>query len=122
MKFLADMGISPRSVAFLRSLGYEAVHLYELGLERLPDVEILTKARREGYVVLTHDLDFGELIALSGADLLSVVIFRLRSMRPANVNRYLQILVTEHQTSLEKGAIFSVTESRIRVRTLPIEQ
>jgi len=122
MKFLADMGISPRSVAFLRNLGYEAVHLYELGLERLPDVEILTKARREGYVLLTHDLDFGELIALSGADLLSVVIFRLRSMRPANVNRYLQILVTEHQTSLEKGAIFSVTESRIRVRTLPIEQ
>jgi predicted nuclease of predicted toxin-antitoxin system len=122
MKFLADMGISPRSVAFLRNLGYEAVHLYELGLERLPDVEILIKARREGYIVLTHDLDFGELIALSGADLLSVVIFRLRSMRPANVNRYLQILVTEHQTSLEKGAIFSVTESRIRVRTLPIEQ
>ena len=43
MKFLADMGISPRSVAFLRDLGYEAVHLYELKLDRLPDAETPTE-------------------------------------------------------------------------------
>ena len=122
MKFLADMGISPRSVAFLRDLGVEAVHLHELGLDRLPDAEIVKKARHEGYVVLTHDLDFGELLALSGAEVPSVVIFRLQNMRPHNVNRYLQILITEHQTALDKGAIFSVSEGRIRVRTLPIER
>jgi len=84
MKFLADMGISPRSVAFLRDLGVEAVHLHELGLDRLPDAEIVKKARHEGYVVLTHDLDFGELLALSGAEVPSVVIFRLQNMRPHN--------------------------------------
>jgi len=27
MKFLADMGISPKSVAFLQSMGYDARHL-----------------------------------------------------------------------------------------------
>jgi predicted nuclease of predicted toxin-antitoxin system len=121
MKFLADMGISLRSVAFLRDLGYEAVHLHEMGLDRLPDAEILTKARREGYAVLTHDLDFGELVALSGAKLPSVVIFRLQNMRPRNVNHYLRILVTEHQRELDEGAIFSVTEGHIRVRALPLE-
>ncbi len=121
MKFLADMGISPRSVAFLRELGIEAVHLHELGLNRLPDAEIVEKARSEGYVVLTHDLDFGELLALSGAEIPSVVIFRLQNMRPSNVNRYLQILITEHRTALDEGAIFSVSEGRIRVRKLPIE-
>lgn len=121
MRFLADMGISPRSVAFLRDMGAEAVHLHELGLERLPDAAIVEKARSEGYIVLTHDLDFGELLALSGADLPSVVIFRLQSMRPSNVNRYLRILITDHQTALAEGAIFSVSESRIRVRRLPIE-
>jgi predicted nuclease of predicted toxin-antitoxin system len=122
MKFLADMGISPHSVAFLRDLGYEALHLHELGLDRLPDAEILAKARREGYVVLTHDLDFGELLAISRARLPSVVIFRLRNMRPTNVNRYLQILVAEHRAHMDQGAILSVTEDRIRVRMLPIEQ
>ena len=121
MRFLADMGISPRSVAFLRDRGVEAVHLHELGLDRMSDAEVIKKARREGYVVLTHDLDFAELIALSGAELPSVVIFRLRDMRPDNVNRYLEVLVTEHQRALNQGAIFSVSEGRIRVRMLPVE-
>lgn len=39
MKFLADMGISPDTVVWLRSLGYDAVHLHEQGLDRLPDME-----------------------------------------------------------------------------------
>ena len=122
MKFLADMGISPHSVAFLRDLGYEALHLHELGLDRLPDAEILAKARREGYIVLTHDLDFGELLATSGDRLPSVVIFRLRNMRPANVNRYLRILIAEHRAHMNQGAILSVAEGRIRVRVLPVEK
>jgi predicted nuclease of predicted toxin-antitoxin system len=122
MKFLADMGISPHSVAFLRDLGFDAFHLHELGLDRLPDAEIVAKARLERYVVLTHDLDFSELLALSGATLPSVAIFRLQNMRPRSVNHYLKILVTEHQDALEQGAIFSVTEGHIRVRALPIKR
>jgi Domain of unknown function (DUF5615) len=38
VKFLADMGISPKTVAFLHALGHDAVHLSEQGLERLPDL------------------------------------------------------------------------------------
>jgi predicted nuclease of predicted toxin-antitoxin system len=120
MKCLADMGISPHSVAFLRELGIEAVHLHELGLDRLPDAEIVAKALQEGYVVLTHDLDFGELLALSGAALPSVVIFRLPDMRPSNVNHYLRVLVAEYQDVLAEGVIISVTEGHLRIRKLPI--
>ena len=32
MKFLADLGISPRTVEFLRDLGHYAVHLHDLGI------------------------------------------------------------------------------------------
>ncbi len=77
MKFLADMGISPGVVAALCDLGHEAVHLHVLGLDRLPDKDILVLARSEGQVLLTHDLDFGELLAVSGAVLPSVITFRL---------------------------------------------
>ena len=119
MKFLADMGISPRTVAFLESLGHDAVHLYEQGLGRLSDPAILQKTRDEGRVLLTHDLDFGELMAASGAELPSVVIFRLRDMRPARVNAYLSEVVVEYQEVLEGGAILSVSEGQIRSRSLP---
>jgi predicted nuclease of predicted toxin-antitoxin system len=115
------MGISPRTVGFLRSLEHDAVHLYAQGLERWEDSEILDKARREGRVLLTHDLDFGELMAASAARLPSIVIFRLRDMRPANVHHHLQRIISEHRDLLEQGAIVSVTEGQARARILPID-
>jgi predicted nuclease of predicted toxin-antitoxin system len=121
MKFLADMGISLRAVAFLRSLGYDAVHLHEQDLGRLSDSSILRKACDEGRVLLTHDLDFGELMAASGAELPSVVIFRLRDMRPERVNAYLGAVVADYQEVLERGVIVSVSEGQIRLRSLPVE-
>jgi len=44
VNFLANMGISPATVPFLRELGHEAVHLHELGLDRMPDPDILDRA------------------------------------------------------------------------------
>ena len=120
MKFLADMGISPRAVEYLRTVGHDAVHLHELGLDRMADSEILTKARAEGRVVLTHDLDFGDLLAASQAVLPSVVIFRLPDMRPGSVIRHLDAILAQHLQALESGAILSVSERRVRLRRLPI--
>jgi predicted nuclease of predicted toxin-antitoxin system len=121
MKFLVDVGISPRSTAFLRDLGYDAIHLHDEGLERLSDASILTKALAEGRIVLTHDLDFGELVAASKAQLPRVVTFRLRNMAANHVNRYLALIIANYPERLEAGAVISVTERQIRVRPLPIK-
>ena len=64
MKFLADMGISPLTAEYLRSLGHDAHHLRDIGLFRLADSNIMLIARDERRILLTHDLDFGELLAL----------------------------------------------------------
>lgn len=121
MKFLVDIGISPRSAAFLRGLGYDTIHLHDEGLDRLSDAGILAKALAERRIVLTHDLDFGELVAASKAQLPSVVTFRLRNMAADHVNHYLEIIVTNYQERLETGAVISVTERQVRVRPLPIK-
>jgi len=120
MRFLADMGISPGVVSALREMGHEAVHLHTLGLDRLPDKDILALARSEGQVLLTHDLDFGELLAVSGADLPSVITFRLRNMRPDNVLRHLRLVFELCAGDLETGAFVTVTEGHARVRALPL--
>lgn len=120
MKFLADMGISPKVVLWLQEQGHDAVHLHEVGLERLPDSDILEKARQEQRAVITHDLDFGDLMALSGSHNPSVIIFRLRDMRSGFILKYLNEILTNHPDLLESGMIASVTERRIRVRRLPI--
>jgi predicted nuclease of predicted toxin-antitoxin system len=120
MKFLADMGISPRIVDELRQNGYDAIHLQEQGLFRMSDGDILEKARQENRILLTHDLDFGELLAASGGSLPSVIIFRLKDMRSANVNRHLSGIIQQQTETLLNGVVISVTEKKIRVRALPI--
>lgn len=121
MKFLLDMGISPKTGAFLRSLGHEALHLREEGLGRLSDSRILEKAAKEGLVLLTHDLDFGDLLAASGANLPSVVLFRLRNMHPEKVNLHLRAIIPSCENDLREGAVITVTEGGFRIRKLPLE-
>ena len=52
-------------------------------------------ARNEGKGLLPRNLDFGELAAAIGTRLRSIVVFRLRAMRPYKVNRYLEGIRTE---------------------------
>jgi predicted nuclease of predicted toxin-antitoxin system len=121
MKFLLDMGISPKTGTFLRSLGHEALHLQEEGLGRLSDPMILEKAAKEGFILLTHDLDFGDLLAASGANLPSVVLFRLRNMHPEKVNFHLRAIIPPCENDLNEGAVITVTEGGFRIRKLPFE-
>jgi predicted nuclease of predicted toxin-antitoxin system len=120
MRFLADMGISMRTVRWLKQAGHDAVHLSEQGLQRLPDDEILVKARIEDRIVLTLDLDFGYLLAVSGEQLPSVILFRLDNQSSEIVNERLAEVLTQCEAELKAGAIVSVNEEAIRLRSLPI--
>ena len=120
MKFLADMGISSRTVTWLLSGGYDVVHLRDEGLQRLPDNEILIKARAEGKILLTVDLDFAQLLAVSGDSLPSVILFRLGNENYDAINERLTTVLSQCQEDLEIGAIISVSNETFRVRRLPI--
>jgi predicted nuclease of predicted toxin-antitoxin system len=120
MRFLADMGLARSTVAFLRAQGHDAVHVRDQGLQRLEDKEIVKKARAEGRVILTHDLDFGRIVAVSGDRVPSVITFRLSDMRPLQVNQYLVVVLDRFTEQLEMGALVSVTDGGIRVRSLPV--
>ena len=121
MKFLADMGVSSSTVEWLKSNGFEAKHLREEELQKLPDKDIFSKAQKEGRVILTFDLDFGEIAALAGTMLPSVIIFRLQDQTPRNVNRLLKQILDNTKEELKQGAIISANEKRFRVRRLPIQ-
>ena len=121
MKFLADMGVSMTVIQALRQNGYDAVHLREQGLQRLPDAEIVLKAKLEERIVLTFDLDFGDLLAASADVLPSVIIFRLQNTMPSFVASRLLEVLSECGQDLTTGAIVTVQDNRYRLRQLPIE-
>jgi predicted nuclease of predicted toxin-antitoxin system len=120
MRFLADMGVSRTSAAELRHREHDVLHLSEEGLHRLPDEEILRLAQRERRVILTFDLDFGDLLAAGAFSLPSVIIFRLKDQTPASVTPKLLHLLSERAQEIEVGAIVIVEDRRYRLRRLPI--
>jgi predicted nuclease of predicted toxin-antitoxin system len=83
-------------------------------------VQFFAKALNENRVILTFDLDFAEIAALSGGRTGSVVIFRLRNTRFFRVIDRLEAVLPAALPALEQGAIVMVEESRHRIRHLPI--
>ena len=120
MRFLADMGVDMRIVKWLRERGYDDIHLREERLHRMSDNAIFEKADIEQRILLTFDLDFGEIIALSGGRMVSVVLFRLRNTRTFHVMERLKKVLEDSAQILEQGAIVVVEEGRHRIRHLPL--
>jgi predicted nuclease of predicted toxin-antitoxin system len=114
------MGVSMRVVEWLRGKGHDVVHLRELGLQRLPNGEIFQKAHGEQRIVLTFDLDFGEILANSAGQIVSVVLFRLHNTRTEHVIDRLESVLNRSSNELVSGAIAVVEEGRHRVRKLPL--
>jgi predicted nuclease of predicted toxin-antitoxin system len=114
------MGVSGAVAEWLRAQGHEAVHLRDQGLHRAADLDIFAKAIAEQRVVLTFDLDFGEIAALSRGQKASVILFRLQNTRTAHVIDRLAEVLADCVPALEHGAVVIVEESRHRVRLLPV--
>ncbi|HBC43907.1 MAG TPA: hypothetical protein DCZ88_18965 [Pseudanabaena sp.] len=120
MKLLADMGVSQTVVRSLRAIDYDAKHLREEGLQCLLDMLIIEKAKNEARVILTFDLDFGDLMAASKDKLPSVIIFRLKNTSPQFVFNRLVNVLQNCADELTMGAVIIVSDERYRLRNLPI--
>ena len=120
MRFLLDMGVDVRVAAWLREQRHEAVHLREEGLQRLPNGEIFTKAISENRIILTFDLDFGEIAALARGRKASVVVFRFHNTRTQHILERLAVVLADCSGILERGAVVVVEETRHRIRLLPV--
>ncbi len=76
-------------------------------------------ARENGYVVFTHDLDFGTLLATTRAQGPSVIQVRTQDVMPQSLGSRLVQILRQYESALEKGALITVDEAKSRVRILP---
>jgi predicted nuclease of predicted toxin-antitoxin system len=119
MRFLLDMNLPPAMADWLRSEGHDAVHVGAAGYADLPDREIFARAAGDSRIVVTFDLDFGEIVGLAGDAGCGVILLRLRLARQPYLQERLRIAIAEAGESLEAGAIVVVEDARIRVRQMP---
>ena len=84
MKFLLNMNLPRVLGKRLVAAGHLCRHVGDIGLGAASDVEIMVEAGRNHETILTHDLDYGHLLAFSGETAPSVIIFRLRNTHPVS--------------------------------------
>ena len=120
MKVLVDMNLSPSWVPVLERNGFSAVHWSTTGDGRAPDPVVLGWARDNGYIVFTNDLDFGAILATTRASGPSVIQVRTQDVTPDHLGDMVVAALREHQEILERGALITIDESRLRARILPL--
>jgi predicted nuclease of predicted toxin-antitoxin system len=121
MRLLADLHIAPRTIEFLRTLGHDVRRVTDLLPATATDEAIVECAMQERRTILTQDLDFTSIIALSGRATPSLVSLRLGSVTIESVNAALQRILPALEHEIELGALITVEDHRIRLRRLPID-
>jgi predicted nuclease of predicted toxin-antitoxin system len=120
MRFLLDMNISPDLCSRLRAAGHEAIHWSSVGAQNARDEIIMGYAREHDQVVITHDLDFGAVLAITHATGPSVIQVRTEDVLSDRFFSSITAAVKQFDPELRSGAIVIIDEDRSRARVLPI--
>ena len=104
----------------METQGHTWRHARDAGLAEAADSDIVEIAKAGGEVILTHDLDYGNLLVFSGDRHPSVVIFRRRNVLPLALFTALMKVWEELEPALERGALVLIEDASVRIRRLPI--
>jgi predicted nuclease of predicted toxin-antitoxin system len=114
------MALSPILAQWLQDRGHDAAHASAIGLARAPDTEIMARARSEDRIIITADLDYPRLLALSAADGPAVILFRGGNWQDDQaIDRLAAAMAIIAEDDLGKSIVV-IEQSRIRRRALPL--
>jgi predicted nuclease of predicted toxin-antitoxin system len=115
------MGISYQVAQWLNSVGHDAIHISNEGHHTLDDHLIVEKAITENRIILTADMDFGQILAFTKSSLVSVIQFRLFDLSPTNIISKLNIVFNNFTTEMTADpVIITIQQNKIRIKKLPL--
>ena len=113
MRFLVDVNIGTSVVNDLRAAGHDVVYVAAID-KRMQDPDILKSAAAEGRIVITIDKDFGRYVFADGLPHAGMI--RLPNVRRKQRVEMVRTVLERHSEALQKGAIVTVTKTKIRIR------
>ncbi len=122
MSFLVDMPISPEVARWLIEKGYDAVHASQIELGRAKDKKIIEVAREQKRIIITADLDFPQILALSGATSPGIILFRGGNYSESEMLSLIARVIEKFSESELVDSISVVDKTKIRRIKLPIEK
>jgi len=121
VRFLIDMPLSPELATWLRERGHEADHASAVGLHSAKDQRIIEIAREQNRIIITADLDYPQLLAVSRAKDPGVILFRGGNYNEQEMLRLLERVLERSPKDKLHHAVTVVDKTRIRRCPWPIE-
>jgi predicted nuclease of predicted toxin-antitoxin system len=120
IKILLDQGLPRTAVKTLKERGWDVVHTGDVGLSRAPDRAIIEYAKSEKRVIVTLDADFHAILAVDNESEPSVVRIRQEGLKGPALAALIQDIWPSIVEPLRTGALISVTEKSIRIKSIPL--
>ena len=121
MKFLVDMPVSPGIARWLSGKGHDAIHASGVGLHDAADRVILQVARKNERVIITADLNFPQLLAVSKSEAPGIILFRGGNYNEQEMRNLLIRVFENVKEEHLSGSVTVVVKTRIRRTSLPID-
>jgi predicted nuclease of predicted toxin-antitoxin system len=104
----------------LKVQGWDVLHVGDIGLSKAKDLELIEYAKENGRVIITLDSDFHAYLAVNNAEAPSVIRIRREGLKALEMAKLIISIWPKIDQAIQRGAMVTVTEESIRVRTLPI--
>ena len=117
MKLLLDANLSPETAHYLRSFGFDVRSLIEDHVGDLTDEEVARIAVRTRRVIVTFDLDFGEMYYFATRKKFSAIVLRLNDQRVELVNEIVLTFLQHHHALFagKRKFLAIVSEQGVRI-------
>lgn len=116
MKLKLDENLSRHLKPLLAASGHDVSTAEDEGLLSQPDPVIAKAAASEARMLLTLDVEFGDLRKYPPGSHPGVVLFRPQTLGPLSVNRFVVGFVNAGPLTDYQGCVVVVEPGRVRVR------
>jgi len=117
--FLADECTFDLTVKFLRNEGWGVTTVKEIGLQGSKDSQVLNKAQEMGAVLITRDMDFGDIRRFLSSAYQGVIVLKMTYRESDEVHAVLRMMLQEVKEDEFAGTLFVVDRNKWRKRKSP---
>ena len=116
---MVDESLSPNLAIRLRQLGYLVKSVREIQLKGADDVQVIGWSIKNNAVIITGDLDFGELWYWFYHGKVGVIVLRMKSYKIESQYEVIKFLHDNNVFTNEKirNSLIITTHNRYRIRT-----
>jgi predicted nuclease of predicted toxin-antitoxin system len=117
LDFLVDESVPFSVAAVLQEQGHSSRHVGHVGLRGAPDAAIFARAQEEGWIIITRDLGFGNLLDYPLGTHAGIIVLRVPSTFIASqIRDILHAFIAGVEPEMLKKALAIVEPGRYRIR------